>query len=387
MKHFLQLLLLFSAYVSFAEDSWTAQSSGTTQNLNDIHFVNANSGFVVGNNGTLLETTNGGNNWNSQSIGTSENLNQIYFQNLTTAFILGQNGNLFRSTTSGSSWTSSNIFTGALYGIDFKDDNGIIVGDNGNIFISSDKGANWTGIGSIGVFTINDVCFFNDTLAVAVGASGNIFRSNDKGNTWTAIVSGTVNSLSSIEKRNSTGLFICGTSGEIMEYQPLTNTLTKLSVGLSSNWLKDLSCNDNSCYITGTNKTSLIYSGSSWISRSLDDNVNLNSVSQPFNGTVYLCGIGGVIYKTTEGGFPIGVAKINKNEFLISPNPAQNSVVIKSSTSIQSIQIASITGEIVLVKSSNNTQVSIDVSNLPVGVYVISILTQEGKSASKFMKQ
>ena len=48
--------------IYFCEDgeTWTRQTSGTTENLNKVDFVTKDIGYIVGNNGTILKTTDGG---------------------------------------------------------------------------------------------------------------------------------------------------------------------------------------------------------------------------------------------------------------------------------------------------------------------------------------
>ena len=51
--------------------SWTIQASGTTQTLWDVSFIDVNNGTAVGEGGTILGTTDGGNNWVTQTSGTT----------------------------------------------------------------------------------------------------------------------------------------------------------------------------------------------------------------------------------------------------------------------------------------------------------------------------
>lgn len=50
----------------------TRLNSGTTEYLAGVFFEDAQKGYVVGSNGTLLRTTNGGYEWEKISIGTTE---------------------------------------------------------------------------------------------------------------------------------------------------------------------------------------------------------------------------------------------------------------------------------------------------------------------------
>ena len=72
--------------------------------------------------------------------------------------------------------------------------------------------------------------------------------------------------------------------------------------------------------------------------------------------------------------------------FSISPNPA-NSVVTVSSKfgNVQGITIYDITGKAVYSEVSNVTTVSVNVSNLPKGVYVINVRTERGENVEKLI--
>jgi len=60
-------------------ESWQSQASGITSNLNGIHFADDQNGWVTGDNGEILYTVNGGNNWVLQVSGTTSNLFKIRF--------------------------------------------------------------------------------------------------------------------------------------------------------------------------------------------------------------------------------------------------------------------------------------------------------------------
>jgi photosystem II stability/assembly factor-like uncharacterized protein len=66
MKYF-TLLLLMCFFNPLILSQWQIQNSGTTENLNDITvapYTNGNLYSVVGDDGTILKTTNNGNEWN-----------------------------------------------------------------------------------------------------------------------------------------------------------------------------------------------------------------------------------------------------------------------------------------------------------------------------------
>jgi hypothetical protein len=65
--------------------TWNPQTSGTGQFLIGVEFTDATTGWAVGRLGTILHTTNGGTTWNPQTSGTSNDLQGVEFLNGPTA--------------------------------------------------------------------------------------------------------------------------------------------------------------------------------------------------------------------------------------------------------------------------------------------------------------
>ena len=73
---FLFIALIFA--ISNINSQWFIQTSGTPNNLSSVYFINENTGWAVGDIGTIRYTTNGGINWVAQS-GPSALLS-VYFE-------------------------------------------------------------------------------------------------------------------------------------------------------------------------------------------------------------------------------------------------------------------------------------------------------------------
>ena len=82
-------------------DSWTVLTSGTTHTLFSLTFTDNNTGYATGESGILLKTTDGGNLWTKLSTGMTKNLLSIYFPSKNTGFIVGQNGIILKTTDAG----------------------------------------------------------------------------------------------------------------------------------------------------------------------------------------------------------------------------------------------------------------------------------------------
>lgn len=87
--------------------SWTAASlSGTvTNHLYSVHFA-YDRGFAAGAGGRIITSLNGGANWTIQTSGTTEDLRKIYFHDFHTGYVLGTNGTLLKSVDKGVTWAA-----------------------------------------------------------------------------------------------------------------------------------------------------------------------------------------------------------------------------------------------------------------------------------------
>ena len=88
---------------------WTPQSSGTTANLRDVHFVDANRGWAVGDGGVIVTTSNGGGNWAPEPSGTTADLRAVHFASANAGYAVGVNGTILRR--SGTTPTQSTVTT------------------------------------------------------------------------------------------------------------------------------------------------------------------------------------------------------------------------------------------------------------------------------------
>lgn len=74
---------------------WVQQVSGTSETLNDVFAVTENLVFAVGNNGTILKTTDGGVNWVQKNSGVTFRLDKLQFVNENVGYIFGFEDSLY----------------------------------------------------------------------------------------------------------------------------------------------------------------------------------------------------------------------------------------------------------------------------------------------------
>ena len=82
--------------------------------LSGIYFPAIDTGYATGVTGTILKTVNGGQSWSPQTSGTTNLLRAVFFLDVYTGYTVGASGTILKTTDGGNSWTpqtSGTIFT------------------------------------------------------------------------------------------------------------------------------------------------------------------------------------------------------------------------------------------------------------------------------------
>ena len=69
--------------------------------LTSVHFTDCNNGWIAGDYGTILHTSDGGNSWGKQSSGTSNLLWSVYFADPVHGWIAGDKGTILATMDGG----------------------------------------------------------------------------------------------------------------------------------------------------------------------------------------------------------------------------------------------------------------------------------------------
>jgi photosystem II stability/assembly factor-like uncharacterized protein len=101
---FLIATALFVVNGVFAQ--WVLQNSGTKNKLNSVSFTDSTTGYIVGNEGIILKTENGGGTWSPLNSGTSNSLLSVCFSDPATGYVVGSNGTILKTVNAGEEWTA-----------------------------------------------------------------------------------------------------------------------------------------------------------------------------------------------------------------------------------------------------------------------------------------
>ncbi len=187
-------------------ESWVSHymqnASDNPMNYNGycIWFTSQNNGYVGGWDG-YVHTTNGGDDWTLVNVYTALSLTgasyyytrDMYFADGNNGWIVGDNGLIAATDNGGTSWTKQNWGPDPVKATDanlkcvyFLDSqNGWAGGENGVILYTSDGGDHWILQEAPESYDIIDIHFLTSTKGFAVASSyKDLYYTNDAGTNW-----------------------------------------------------------------------------------------------------------------------------------------------------------------------------------------------------------
>jgi photosystem II stability/assembly factor-like uncharacterized protein len=231
------LLSFLVSSASLFSQNWQVQNSGTTVALRHVHFVNANTGYIVGHSGTILKTTNGGQNW--VKLNFSQQFATVigcYFINENTGWIGGDMG-VMKTTDGGANWSFQTGPEGItkLYFVDANTGWAVGGGDGvtptyGDIYKTTNGGAQWTKTSKTTEWArFYGVQFVDANYGWAYAeVNGLLVGTTDGGATWNTLINNSTNLIRGLYfKDRNTGWF-CGRSS--------TSGLSYKSTNAGVNW-------------------------------------------------------------------------------------------------------------------------------------------------------
>lgn len=165
--------------------SWIDQTYSTDRTLLRI-YGSENFVIIVGVAGTIIITTNFGENWEQINLQTYQDIWGVYVFNDSTGFICAKDGNLFKTTNAGNSWQKDSIeYQLAYWDMQFMNaDTGFISCSNGIILKTTNGGNTWSQKSTGDFSSLYSIEILPDKKIVTAGSSGKIYYSTDFGNTF-----------------------------------------------------------------------------------------------------------------------------------------------------------------------------------------------------------
>ena len=242
--------------------------------------------FVVGAGGTVIQKNFYG--WDMIDIGTKENLNDIYIEySSERGWIVGENGSIFYTYDGGENWTQQySGTTETLHSIVSAGYTTWACGDNATLLKTQDNGQTWEKISTI----INSLCFYDMSLYNVktsshelwiAGEDGLIISTGDGGQTWTSHYGGTSWDFFDIDMTEYATSRICGNSGIIISKDWDEENWQKENESLNYKLNSIISFVGQSGYAVGSNGTILrgTDGGNTWLKKETGISWELNDIS------------------------------------------------------------------------------------------------------------
>jgi len=194
---------------------WTLLPSITTNNLRCIQFVNENVGWIGGNYGTLIKTTDGGNTWQFLSI-PNKMVYSLFFISENTGWISLHGGlvadpKIYKTTDGGTTWTPqlSGTNSGAPESMFFLNANTGYAASQGFFWKTTNGGTTWTQVNSPSGGKLESIYFFTESEGWAAGY-GFLAKTTDGTNSWTTQFTQTNHQFKSVFFNDENNGLACG---------------------------------------------------------------------------------------------------------------------------------------------------------------------------------
>lgn len=408
------LFLLFIPQFLISQNLYSTRLD--TNDLYDVYFLNANVGFIMGENGTLLQTENGGQDWYAQPLEVEDSvgIRNMVFLNDTVGFIVGDKASLFRTFDAGFTWEQVAIDEsgplgpefGSLRSISFHNGQiGWIAGDNGEAQLSTDQGDTWIRKETGQTEAITGILSLSDTSAMAVLENGVLIFTEDQGETWmdarvfedTLAESPAIFSLFGGENK----AWVAGAPG------PYGSPFISFNIEISNDWMlwdaissPVVAVDSASPFYTAIHFSSvdtgwvigwdrlILHTengGQSWTQLPSPDTTTneLNGLTlRPDSNEVWIVGNDGLVISTVPFAPVLSLEDPIKQSLQVYPNPCMGSIFIQNPFDFPreaALLISDLQGKVVVEKPLsflNEARKRIDLADIPQGMYIVQLLAE-----------
>jgi len=211
---------------------WQEMTLPPATKVNDLYFLNADTGFVVTgwnhNTGHLSKTCNGGLSWQT-ILSTTMSIQALCFSDSLNGWAVGWRIPIYKTIDGGNSWFEASLNEDRLRSVFFNNpDTGWAVGSSGNseqdiILKTTDGGSIWEIVYSINHGEFNSIYFKDTNTGIVIGKSndypnkGIIMYTTDGGVTWNEEFSIATKGLNNIFFLNEQTGWIVGEEGTVIK--------------------------------------------------------------------------------------------------------------------------------------------------------------------------
>jgi len=278
--------------------NWTVQTSGITNVLNSNDYIsyyddNGNEvkmNIAVGENGVILKSIDDGATWVQMTSGTTENLLDVTIFTPNTILVCGNNGTILKSLDFGVTWTQTTInSTANFYEIATTGPSlmevkvsSVAVGSGGAIFVSTNN-EDWFPISSGTTENLLTATFMGNVV-ICAGDNGTILKSIDNGTTFIAATSGVTTKIFDIKFVSSTVLIGTSEDGTLLRSEDVGDNWSIIISGSTADLFSVNFGSETFGISTGSESTEIFTTdgGVTWLTSIVPPSASKN-VNEPVN--------------------------------------------------------------------------------------------------------
>ncbi len=198
------------------DSDWVELQTPTVLPLNDVYFIDEQTGWAGGDQG-MLRTIDGGETWSLYATG--DDVEAVHFIDSMEGWACGNDGMIIHSTDGGVSWTFQSSGVGEkIRDIRMADNmNGWAVGRDGILRHTSNGGNSWNHQANPAIDDLRGIAIMDPSNAWIVGSDGVILHTTNSGSTWNLQPSGTAQELEGVYFIDSQNGWACGEFGVIVK--------------------------------------------------------------------------------------------------------------------------------------------------------------------------
>lgn len=296
--------------------TWVAQSlPGTAvRNMRSVAFFDENRGITTSTGGAIHYTADGGQSWllATDPI-ASETLTDSSWSTASTAYVVGANGIILRSTNGGASWTQQTVNTNAGFnGVSFAPGTttgyvvGNVSGSSWRVYRTTNGGTTWTLLNSSQPVSLFDVHALDASVVTVVGANGAVWRSANGGTSWTQQSQAQLGNvtLRAVQATSSTNTHVVGDFGQMLRTTNSGGTWSYTSAATVAS-LRGIAVASEQVQVAAGGSGTILRSadgGSTWTRQTTPTSSNLNDIVMPTSNAGWAIGDNGSILRTVNGG-------------------------------------------------------------------------------------
>lgn len=386
--------------------SFTTLPSSTTQDLRGISFSDTAKGFACGTGGTILKTVNGGTTWTALTSGTTEDLWDIKVApgtNGQKALAVGDNNTILKTSDGGSTWTAQTIpfASGSfVFGIQCLDSVNYFAcgGDfgtfSGAVLKTTNGGTTWTKASVAGSVFLDKVFMLGATTGFTVGTNTSFTDGSIQKTTTGTTYTQTKTSPSVITNlwcNSATNIVAVGLAGQIWKTTNAGASWASTSFNATDLYgiqfrdtLRGFACGGSS---SGSIVLSTVDGGSTW-----------SQIPFSFSGALQsMCIIGNRIFVAGDAGMiakaglspvtSVQDALVRHGSVILYPNPLrQDDLFLKlanTESALFSVAIMDVSGRVWSTQMASTDArktgvVRVGVKGLPAGSYLLQVTDEKG---------